>query len=190
MTTIYSFDEPDLLGGPVAEDDKFFVYDTSSGRTKVATGAEVAGAAVGVVNTTATQVTLTAASHSGKVVTVSSSASTAIVLPQATGTGNKYRLNLRVAATGTAHTISVANATDVISGFAIVMTSATTTDVANIIGSFKTSATSDRVTLNGTTQGGAIGDWVEFTDIKTGFFQVHAQTTATGTYATPFSAAV
>jgi hypothetical protein len=190
MSTVYAIDDVAALASSPAEGDKLFIHDVSAGRTKYATVGELMGGAAGVVNTTATQVTLTAASHSGKVVTISSSASTAVVLPQATGTGNRYLLNLRVAATGTAHTISVANATDVISGFAIVMTSATTTDVANIIGSFKTSATSDRVTLNGTTQGGAIGDWVEFVDIKAGFFQVHAQTTSTGTYATPFSAAV
>lgn len=174
---------------PVAA-DVVHVYDVSAAATGKVTIGEIAGLGAGVVDTTSTQVTITAASHAGKVVTISSTASTAVVLPQATGTGNKYRFNLRVAATGTAHTISVANATDVISGFSIVMTSATTTDVANIIGAFKTSATSDRVTLNGTTQGGAIGDWVEFVDIKTGFFQVHAQVTATGAYATPFSAAV
>lgn len=187
--TEYTIPHETELSDPVAA-DYVHVYDASAVATKKLSLGAINSVGVGVVDTTATTLTVTAASHAGKVVTISSTSPIAVTLPQATGTGNRYRFNLRVAATGTSHTISVANATDVISGFVHVMTSATTTDVANIIGAFKTSATSDRVTLNGTTLGGAIGDWVEFVDMKTGFFQVHAVTTATGTYATPFSAAV
>lgn len=177
------------LTDPVAA-DYVHVYDASAAATKKLALSGFGQVGAGVVDTTATTLVVSAASHAGKVITVSSTSPIAITLPAATGTGNRYRFNLRAAATGTSHTISVANATDVISGFAHVMTSATTTDVANIIGAFKTSATSDRVTLNGTTLGGAAGDWVEFVDIKSGIFSVHAATTATGTYATPFSAAV
>ena len=64
-----------------------------------------------------------------------------------------------------------------------------TTSSDNLIG-FTTSATSDRISLNGTTLGGVIGAWYEVVDVKTGFFAVRGQSPATGTYATPFSASV
>lgn len=177
------------LTDPVAA-DYVHVYDASAAATKKLALSGISSVGAGVVDTTATQLTITAASHAGKTVTVSSAAPIAIVLPQATGTGNRYRFNIRVAATGTSHTIKVANATDVISGAVHVSTTATTTDVAAIVAAFHTSASSDTITLNGTTLGGVLGDWYEIVDIKTGFFQVHGNTKATGTYATPFSATV
>jgi hypothetical protein len=170
--------------------DELHIYDVSAGATGKVTVGNLLGGLGGVVDTTATTLVVTAASHAGKTVTISSAAPIAVTLPQATGTGNKYRFNIRVTATATSHTIKVANTTDVISGVVHVQTTATTTDVAAIVAAFRTSATSDTVTLNGTTLGGDIGDWFEIVDIKTGFFQVHGNTKATGTYATPFSATV
>jgi hypothetical protein len=190
MSTVYAIDDVAALSGAPASGDKLFIHDVSTGRTRFATVAQVLGGETGVVATTATQLTVTAASHAGKVVVVSSTAPIAVTLPQATGTGNKYRFALQVSATGTSHTISVANATDVISGVAHVMTSATLTNVAAVVAAFKTSDSSDRVTLNGTTLGGIKGDWIEFVDVATGLFQVSADLQATGAYATPFSAAV
>jgi hypothetical protein len=60
---------------------------------------------------------------------------------------------------------------------------------ANVVG-YGTSATSDTITLNGTTLGGVVGDIVEITDVKTGFFSVKIFASPTGTTATPFSATV
>jgi hypothetical protein len=174
---------------PVAADE-VHVYDVSAGATGKVTIGSLVGVNAGVVDTTATSLTVTAASHAGKTITISSATPIAVVLPQATGTGNRYRFNIRVVATATSHTISVANATDVMGGVVHVQTSATTTDVAAIVAAFRTSDTSDRISLNGTTLGGAKDDWFEIVDIKTGFFQVHGVTKASGTYATPFSAAV
>ena len=153
----------------------------------LAAGSTVGGQvpAGGVVDTTATTLTITAASHAGKVVTISSTAAIAITLPQATGTGNTYTFQLQVAATATAHTIKVANATDVMQGVSWCLT----TSSANVVG-YGTSATSDTVTVNGTTQGGVVGDIVEITDVKTGFFSVKMFCSPTGTTATPFSASV
>lgn len=186
MSTIYVFQAecPDL-GEPPAADDIMLVYDTSTGRTKrVAASYAVAGPAT-PVNTTATTLAVTAALHANRTVTISSAAAIAVTLPQATGTGNKYKFVMAVAATATSHTIKVANATDVMTGYSFCVT--TTSDNAE---GFKTSATSDTITLNGTTLGGVVGDIIEIEDIKTGIFSVRLSCAPTGTEATPFSATV
>lgn len=139
----------------------------------------------GVVDTTATTLAVTQATHSGRTVTVSSTAPIAITLPQATGTGATYRFNLRVAATATQHTIKVGNSTDVMSG--VYMSLCTT--AATLI-TFATSATSDTITLNGTTTGGYIGATFTIRDIKTGFFEIVGIDTCASTTTTPFSASV
>jgi hypothetical protein len=48
----------------------------------------------------------------------------------------------------------------------------------------------DTITWNGTTTGGYVGDMIEIEDIASGLFQVKVLGKATGTEATPFSAAV
>jgi hypothetical protein len=167
----------------VADGDLIRVYDTSGGDYNSVTVAQMrAGLAGGLVDTTATTLAVTAASHAGKTVTISSAAPIAVTMPAATGTGNKYRFWIAVAATGTSHTIA-ALTTDIISGYAFAVT--TSTDNAE---AFKTSATSDKVSLNGTTLGGVVGDVVEFIDVKSGVWSVMAFTAPTGTEATPFSA--
>jgi hypothetical protein len=186
MSTIFTINtELPALSGAVSASDIVPIFDSSSGRvvrTTVGAFAQVTG---GVVDTTAVSLALTAASHAGKVVNVSSAAPIAITLPASAGTGDVYTLNVRVVATATGHTIKVANATDVMSGIVLGMT----TSSDNVIG-YKTTATDDTVTVNGTTKGGVVGDWFEFTDIKTGFWQVKAVTAPTGSTATPFSATV
>lgn len=186
MSTIYTFhQELTDLGEPPAADDVMLVYDTSTGRTKRVSASYGAAAPATPVNTTATTLAITAALHANRTVTISAAAPAAITLPQATGTGNKYKFVIAVAATGTSHTIKVANATDVMTGYAFCVT--TTSDNAE---GFKTSASSDTITLNGTTLGGVVGDIVEIEDIKTGIFSVKLFTAPTGTEATPFSATV
>ncbi|RTE91904.1 hypothetical protein [Bradyrhizobium sp. LVM 105] len=186
MSTIYTFQAecPALAEAPAAT-DVLLVYDTSAGRTKTITADYLGGAVSAPVATTATSLTVTAAAHANRTVVVNSAAPIAVTLPQATGTGNKYRFWIGVAATATGHTIKVANATDVMAGYAFCVT--TTSDNAE---GFKTSATSDTITLNGTTLGGVVGDIVEIEDVKTGIFSVKLFTAPTGTEATPFSATV
>jgi hypothetical protein len=187
--TEYTIASETELSDPVAA-DYIHVYDASAAATKKLSLAAVGSVGAGVVDTTATTLTITAASHAGKSVTISSTAPIAVTLPQATGTGNRYRFHIRVVATATSHTIKVANATDVMAGVVHVSTTATTTNVAAIVAAFHTTDTSDTISINGTTLGGLKDDWFEIVDIKTGFFQVYGITKATGTYATPFSAAV
>lgn len=138
------------------------------------------------VNVTGTTLAVTQAAHSGRIVTVSAAAPIAITLPQATGTGSAYKFQMQVVATATGHTIKVGNATDVMQGVSWVFSD----NAANAVIAFPTTATSDTITLNGTTLGGIVGDLIEIIDVKTGFFSVRLHVQATGSEATPFSATV
>ena len=63
-------------------------------------------------------------------------------------------------------------------------------DTDNSASIFETAATSDTITMNGTTTGGILGAQVEIQDVASGVFSVVVRSAATGTEATPFSAAV
>jgi len=142
----------------------------------------VADSSTRVVASTATTITVSATAHGSKVVLVNATAAAAINLPVASGTGEIYTFIIGVDATATAHVIA-ANGTDVITGVSVLATTAT----GEVTG-FATSATSDKITLNGTTQGGAKGDKIVCIDVAPNIFQVSIIGRATGTVATPFAA--
>ncbi len=185
MSTIYSFQENAPAQTVAGASDSILIFDATLGQTSKITPAALVAGSGGVVNTTATTLTVTQVLHGNRTVTVSSVAPIAIQLPQATGPGTKYRFNLRVVATATGHTIKVANSTDVISGVYLSLTTTAGTIIA-----FATTAGSDTMTFNGTTTGGAVGLDVEIQDIKTGFFSVRAFDTCVSTTTTPFSNSV
>ena len=62
-----------------------------------------------------------------------------------------------------------------------------TTTSSNTEG-WATSATSDKISLNGTTKGGLVGDKVVMIDMASGVWQIAHTGAATGTEATPFDA--
>ena len=138
-----------------------------------------------VITTSGATLTCTAAKHGGRTVVLNSTHTQTITLPAASGTGQKYRFAVSVVGTDGSKVIQAANATDVMQGVCIV--NSTATDQAS---SFLTSATSDTVTLNNTTTGGIVGTIVELEDIASGTFNVRVYAAASGTVATPFSAAV
>ena len=155
------------------------------GTAVLATAAElnrVADSSTRVVATTATAITVSATVHGSKVVVVNATSACAISLPAAAATGEIYTFVLGVAATATAHTIA-ANGTDIIQGVTIFSSSAT-----GEVSGFGTTATDDKITINGTTQGGEIGDKIVLIDIAANTWQVTMNMQATGTVATPFSA--
>lgn len=139
-----------------------------------------------VIDLDATSLTITAATHGERIVTLShTAAASTVTLPAATGTGNVYTFIVAAVNTNN-HVIQVANATDVYEGAAIMLA-----DGGDTVVGFETAADSDTLTLNGTTKGGAaIGDKVIITDYATGKFSIECRLTGTGTEATPFSAAV
>ena len=187
--SIYTLDsETALSAGGVADGDLFLVADASVDyAAKTITMDVLRSSMSAIVATTATALSITKALHANRTVVINSAAPIAITLPQAIGSGDRYRFVVGVAATGTAHTIAVANATDNMNGgLAIFDTSAT--DITAL--AFAATATDDRISLDGTTKAGTVGTIVEIEDVKTGLFAVSVRGAATGSYATPFSAAV
>lgn len=135
-----------------------------------------------LVDLTAATLTVTAALHAGKTITINRAAGTTITLPAATGTGNRYRFVVGTTLTGDG-IIQVANATDIIQGAL-----ALSTDIAGVTISAGTS--DDTITMNGTTKGGLIGSFIEIVDIAAGVFVCTGALVSSGTEADPFSAAV
>jgi len=137
------------------------------------------------VSATGATLTCTKDAHAGRTIVISAVAGCAVTLPAATGTGSVYRFIIGSTITSNSTTIKVANSTDVMSGRAFVIS-----DGAAAVLGYATGATSDTITLNGTTLGGLIGDHIEIIDAIAGTFAVRVFTAATGTEATPFSATV
>lgn len=165
-----------------AYNDLTLLYDTSGSAIGQAQVNRLGG--VPTVSITSATAALTAATHANRIV-VMDATPCVLTLPQATGSGDTYTVVVKTAATGTQSKIQVANATDVMRG--IVWAATTTSDNAE---AFIATATSDTLTLNGTTTGGVVGDTYIIRDVYTGVFNVQGSTAPTGTEATPFSAAV
>ena len=145
-------------------------------------GAVLATTPVAVTGAT---LTITPDVHAGRTTVISAAAGCAVTLPAATGTGSVYRFIIGASITSNTTTIKVANATDVMTGRAFVITD----NSAAVLG-YATASTDDTITLNGTTLGGLAGDHIEIVDAFTGTYAVRVFTAATGTEATPFSATV
>ena len=130
-------------------------------------------------------VTLTAASHAGRLMVFSVASGATVTLPAAAGRGDMYRFFVNTTVTSNSDIIKVANATDIMAGLAI-----QSQDGGNTVQAWETAADSDTITLNGSTTGGIKGDFVELIDVASGLWFVRIVGSATGTEATPFSATV
>ena len=138
-----------------------------------------------IVTVDAATASVTSAAHSGRTVLLDRAAGQALTLPAATGTGNSYKFMVLTTITSNSTTIKVADATDVMTGAAIVAN-----DGGNSASIFETAADSDTITFNGSTTGGIKGAVVELQDVATNLWSVRIVGAATGTEATPFSATV
>ena len=145
-------------------------------------GAVLATSPVAVTGAT---LTVTSDAQAGRTIVINAAAGCAVTLPNATGTGAVYRFVIGTTITSNSTTFKVNNATDVMTGRAYVISDNT----AAVLG-YATAASSDTITLDGTTTGGYAGDFIEITDAIAGTFAVRVFTKATGTEATPFSATV
>lgn len=176
-----SVDElPQYTGGDTTA-DKRPIYDQSAGRWEyevVGGGTIAAGSAL----------TVTAASHAGRLINLDTAAGSTVTLPAATGSGNVYRFRVSVLATSNSHIIKVANASDAFEGYAVI----SDTDTSSAGSVFMAVAgTSDTLTLNRSTTGSVtIGEYIEVEDVATNRFSVRAHLSGTGVVATPFSATV
>ena len=156
------------------------------GTDVAATAAEinrVCDASARIVNCTAATLAVTEAAHDGRVVTLNRAGGITATLPAATGSGT--RLKFVVGTTFTGNGIIQVTGDDTMKGLALVAQDGGDTSVM-----FETAADSDTITLNGTTTGGLVGADVELIDIAADTWHVVVRTAATGSEATPFSAAV
>lgn len=131
--------------------------------------------------------TVTEADHNGRVIKLDTAAGSTCTLPAATGSGARFLFVVTLLATSNSHIVKVANASDTMIGIMLVESD----DAADVAKAFVGSGTADTITLNRTTTGSvALGEWIECVDIAENLWWVRGVTAATGTEATPFSAAV
>lgn len=136
-------------------------------------------------NITSATYTVTPENNTGTTILLSRAAGITVTLPAALGYGSIFEFVVNTTVTSNSDIIKVANSTDVMTGMAFVGQDAADTAVA-----FETAATSDTITLNGSTLGGIKGDRIILKDIAAGLWSVTIFASATGTEATPFSATV
>lgn len=187
MSTYIINEETELT--TLVDADELLIHDSTAKRTKKV-GADTLRqyAGSGVVDVTASTVTLTAAAHANRTVTLSAAAGVTATLPAATGTGNKYKIVVAVTVTSNDDIVQAASASDEFVG----NINQTDTDTSDTLASYPALDADgfDTVTLNGTTKGGLMGDLLEFTDIATGKFLLSGHVNANGTVVTPLTAAV
>lgn len=136
-----------------------------------------------VTNITSATVTITEAEHEGKTITLNRAGGIVATLPAATGSGARYKFI--VGTTFTSNGVIQVVGDDTMAGQAWIAQ-----DAADTVVAFEAGATADTITMNGTTTGGLKGALVELTDIAADTWHVVYCSAATGTEATPFSAAV
>ena len=110
--------------------------------------------------------------HDGKTILLDTAAGSVVTLPAATGSGAKLRFVVSTTATTNSHIVKVANASDTMSGFINIL------DVdGTALASYAATSTDDTITMNRTTTGGLIGDFVEVQDIATNKWAIYGQLT-------------
>lgn len=138
----------------------------------------------GAVTVTASTLSVRADAHAGVPVVLGRAAGTTATLPAATGSGARYEFILSVDTSGGNQVVQVANSSDTMMGVAYLGNDSAGASC------FYTADSSDTITLNGTTKGGYKGARVVCDDIAANIWAVMVYSEASGTEATPFSAAV
>jgi len=126
--------------------------------------------------------TLNADAYGGKTVILNAAAGLSVTLPAATGSGVTFDVVVGTTVTSNALIVQVTT-TDIIQGAVGVAT-----DASGVV--IPTAATSDTITMNGSTTGGVKGSNLRVQDVASGVWSVSGMLVSTGTEATPFSAAV
>lgn len=118
--------------------------------------------------------------HADAVVNANKADGWTVTLPAAAGSGAVFKVHVGTSITSSAGVVA-ALGTDVVTGSIFVATDSSGTP-------FLTSATSDKLSMNGGTTGGIVGSMVELTDVASGVWHVGGFLISTGAEATPFSA--
>jgi hypothetical protein len=194
---------PNLLAGLVAlnttaltganthtTQDSFIISD--NGTPKSITVAEMenmdrtTAAAARLVAVGGTSLAVTLALHSDRVIKLDhTAAESTCTLPAASGSGARF--TFIVSAVNTNNHIIKVTGDDTIDGSVNILDNDSNAQTA-----YAATGTDDTLTLNGTTTGGQIGDWVEFIDIAADQWAVRGQLVvpAGSNVADPFSATV
>lgn len=136
-----------------------------------------------MVSATAASLTVSENSHEGKTVLLSRATGIAVTLPAATGSGAIYRFVVGTAASGGSYVFTTTG-NDTLKGVVFGL------DGDGVPANAWAAGASDEVfTMDGSTQGGVVGDEVIFQDIKADVWQVKANLQQSGTEASPFSSA-
>jgi hypothetical protein len=158
--------------------EQTFIDDITATAAEINAVADVSGRLV----TVAAPGALSAATHGDRVV-LFTDADGALTLPNATGSGVRFKVVMGIAATSM--TITVTDNTDEEFAGGVVGVD----DDSDAAYAWKAEDDDDTITLNGAATGGKIHDWFEFTDIETGIWLVSGFITQSGgSEATPFSA--
>lgn len=194
------------LGGNVASKAKVNDANGNQGIAKVtelhvgATGAETQVLATALEINRAADVStrlvaagatlaVTVAAHDGKTIALDTAGGSVCTLPVAAATGARVRFAVTVRPSGGSHIIKVGNASDFIAG-QINLLDLDASAQAAFQGD---GAADDTITINNTTTGGAIGDYIEMEDTLANVWTVvHGSLTvpAGSNVADPFSATV
>jgi hypothetical protein len=129
--------------------------------------------------TTSSATTLSPERHGETLVVMASTTGFTVTMPSATGSGDRYRVAVSITVSSGNHVIAAAG-TDVMMGAVMVAT-----DIAGV--TCPTTATSDKITMSGSTTGGVLGSYVDLQDVASGKWLVTGSLVSTGAEATPFS---
>jgi hypothetical protein len=113
-----------------------------------------------------------ASQHQGAPIVLNRAAGITVTLPAATGSGAKFLFIVGTTVTSNNNVIQVTG-DDIMTG-----------------GAWLSQDSSDTITANGSTKGGIKGESIELIDMASNTWWVRVMGSATGTEATPFSAAV
>ena len=170
-------------------DGDLAISTQGTGVVSVASQLTLTGSFLPAIHTFVATDAVTITEHAGRTLLlgeVGGNAALTLTLPAATGTGAVYKFIVSVTNTSN-YKIQVADATDTIDGIMMYLD-----EDGTAVTAFPTVAASDTITLNGTTQGGVVGDYLELIDIATNQYHVRGvmRVPAGSNPATPFSAAV
>ena len=115
----------------------------------------------------------------GVLILLDSTTGRTLTLPASTGKGDTYEVYLPTTVTSGSHVVA-ALTTDIIQGSVAVAG-----DIAGV--TCPTTATTDKITLNGGTTGGVLGSYLKLVDAKSGQWMVSGSLVSTSSEATPFS---
>lgn len=145
-----------------------------------ATAAQINGAAVGSATSRTGSSFTVDSTYAGTTNVLNRAAGQAVTLPAATGSGLALRFLIGTTITSNTTTIRVTG-NDVFQGFCTQFA-----DGGNTANNYEAAGT-NRITFDGSTTGGIIGDSIELIDMKADTWFVRIIQSATGTEASPFS---